>query len=1493
MKKLLAMLTLALAALISTAETVNYGGYRVGASEVMNEPPVRVHKSDGSELSVLEDEEVTGSSLDTPLSLVASQVNGQKILRWWSYNDAGTGWDYEGVKTIAQNVYAFDWKYNTVDYTWAKVVVDYDYIKYNLSYNDNGGSGTAPSSKNNIVYTNSVTLATNTFTRTGYTWAGWTNNLTTTVWQGKTKVTGSSLGLRSIVDGSSVVLYAKWAANTYTVKFNANGGSGTMENESFTYDTARALTANAFTRTGYTFAGWNTKADGTGTSYANKQSVSNLSATNGATVNLYAQWTAKTYAVTLDWQDGSSGTPSVTATYGAAMPTATMPTRTGYTFGGYYTIKNGGGVKYYNADGSSVKEWDIDSSNPVLYANWTPVTYTVTLDRQGGSGGDSSAIVTYDAVMPQVKVPERAGYDFAGYYTAVNGDGTQYYASNGTSARKWDMTAATTLYAKWTAKKYSVTLDRQNGSGGSSSVVATYGSAMPTATMPTRTGYTFGGYFTATNGGGTQYYTAEGASARAWDKTAATILYAKWTANTYTVTLDMQSGTGGSASVTATFDSAMPTATMPTRTGYTFGGYFTAKNGGGAQYYTEAGESVRTWDKTAATILYAKWTAKTYAVTLDWQDGSDGTPSVTATFGSAMPTATMPTRTGYTFGGYFTETDGGGTQYYTEAGASARAWDKTAATTLYAKWTAKTYTIIFDQQSGTGGSSSVTATYGAAMPTATMPTRTGYTFGGYFTETNGGGTQYYTSSGASARAWDIASATTLYAKWTANTYNILFDNLFNYNSFRYSESCKVISSSSGTLEFPSGWPKLTVAASATQTRTRWGASGATGYYEMSVAAETKYRFSCYVDQLGSGTDWGNLKAYYVAYDGSGDIILDSDRDYRLIASGKYEGTTSAGVQYGKILGDFTTPAGCAFIQIAVQVYGAGKSARFMNMSVYRYDPYALTSLSSYLRRRNQKFSDDTSATIGSCMTDAGNSWFEDPTRAGYTFKGWYNADGGGTTGGTGTQYTSASKPVANNDLHLWSKWTANSYTVKFNAGGGSGTMSDESFTYDTAKALTANAFTRTGYTFAGWATSAGGSVEYVDGQIVSNMTTTAEAVVPLFAVWTPIEYTITFDGNGADNADAMMDDTMILEGVETKTLVSNKFEKTGYTFAGWATNETEAASLNDSYADGEDVVSTNLWGGIGETNVFYAVWQTNTYTVVFNANGGSAEMENQVFVYDQAQNLAECAFSLTGGIFLGWATNQTGDVVFTNKAEVSNLTAEVNGEVRLYAVWDYGELSKAMHCYNLRWVQYVSGNGQWGAVEGEGEGYNSSGSSLTNAVVVYGITQSYTLGPAESSTGSGNLSFWYKMSDSGGCTLDFQADTTNESLVASKDWQKFGPVYVDIKSVAIGFVRKSQVTRTVWIDQMTWVPAGAEPTEADRPVVSGFTPATAGGFTLSVDPANISDSFSYQILATNELVGGAWPVKETLTATELTEGYAITPEVSEPTMFYKVKVIAK
>ena len=330
---------------------------------------------------------------------------------------------------------------------------------------------------------------------------------------------------------------------------------------------------------------------------------------------------------------------------------------------------------------------------------------------------------------------------------------------------------------EWT-QQYVITLDKQFGTGGDEQVIAMTNSVMPTIAVPTRTGYTFGGYWTATDGGGTQYYTASGASARNWDKTSAATLYAKWTANTYAVTLNRQSGTGGSASATATYGSAMPAITVPTRTGYTFGGYFTSANGGGTQYYTASGASARNWDKTSATTLYAKWTGNTYTVTLNRQSGSGGSASVTARYGSAMPSITVPTRTGYTFGGYFTAANGGGTQYYTSFGTSAHNWNRTAAITLYAKWTANAYVLTLDSQGGSGGATSVTAIYDSSMPAISVPSRTDYTFFGFFSEPDGGGTQYYTASGFSVRNWDRTSVTTLYARWIETTGQIAGSDLF-------------------------------------------------------------------------------------------------------------------------------------------------------------------------------------------------------------------------------------------------------------------------------------------------------------------------------------------------------------------------------------------------------------------------------------------------------------------------------------------------------------------------------------------------------------------------------------------------------------------------------------------------------------------------------------------------------------------------------------------
>lgn len=167
------------------------------------------------------------------------------------------------------------------------------------------------------------------------------------------------------------------------------------------------------------------------------------------------------------------------------------------------------------------------------------------------------------------------------------------------------------------------------------------------------------------------------------------ILYAKWDGNSYTVTLNQESGTGGTESVSATFGLPMPLYQIsPTREGYTFNGYFSETDGSGTQYYDGDMVSAHDWDLTSDSNLYANWIANTYTVVLSQGNGSGGTESVTATFGSPMPLADPPSYTNFTFGGYFTESEGAGTQYYNGAMASVTDWNIASDDiVLYAKWT--------------------------------------------------------------------------------------------------------------------------------------------------------------------------------------------------------------------------------------------------------------------------------------------------------------------------------------------------------------------------------------------------------------------------------------------------------------------------------------------------------------------------------------------------------------------------------------------------------------------------------------------------------------------------------------------------------------------------------------------------------------------------------------------------------------------------------------
>ena len=537
----------------------------------------------------------------------------------------------------------------------------------------------------------------------------------------------------------------------------------------------------AQSKTGYTFQGWST------TNGATSGSAAGSTGTATGPTTYYAAFTANQYTVTLNKQSGTGGTDSVTATYDSAMPSATAPSRTGYTFGGYYTSTGGSGTQYYTSSMGSTRNWNLTSATP-LYAKWTANQYTVTLNKQNGTGGTDSVTATYDSAMPTATAPSRTCYNFGGYYDATGGSGTQYYTSSMGSARTWNKTSATTLYAYWPLASYSISYTLNGGSVSSSNPTSyTCDSSAITLNNPSKTGYTFNGWTGTGLSSATTSVTIPAGSNGDRSYTA------NFTANQYTVTLNKQSGTGGTDSVTATYNSAMPSATKPTRIGYNFYGYYTSTSGSGTQYYTAGMQSARSYTLTSGTTLYAYWqTAPTIST------GTTTSPSLVA--GQWYYYKFVPSSSGtYDFQstasadtyGYLYDASGNQLVANDDGGNNNNflvSYNLTANTTYYyaIRWYSSSatgaiplslnkqvLTVTLNQQSGSGGTTSVTVENGQPMPSATMPLRMGYNFYGYYTSTSGSGTQYYTAGMQSARNYDKTTGTTLYAYWqTAPTISL-------------------------------------------------------------------------------------------------------------------------------------------------------------------------------------------------------------------------------------------------------------------------------------------------------------------------------------------------------------------------------------------------------------------------------------------------------------------------------------------------------------------------------------------------------------------------------------------------------------------------------------------------------------------------------------------------------------------------------------------------
>lgn len=239
---------------------------------------------------------------------------------------------------------------------------------------------------------------------------------------------------------------------------------------------------------------------------------------------------------------------------------------------------------------------------------WFTQSFTVTLDKQGGTGGDSTVEVSPGSAMPTISIPSRTGYNFLGYWLYEGGSGTKYYNSDGTSATTCDLSSTTTIYANWQLATYSISYNLAGGSVSSPNPTSyQYTTSSFTLNNPTKTGYTFLGWT------GTGLSSPTKTVTISYGSTGNRSYTANWEANQYTVTLNPNNGSSGSfPTVTATYDSAMPSipsGKRPTWQHHTFVGFFdTSSASGGTKYYNADFSSARTWNKISDSSLYARWT---------------------------------------------------------------------------------------------------------------------------------------------------------------------------------------------------------------------------------------------------------------------------------------------------------------------------------------------------------------------------------------------------------------------------------------------------------------------------------------------------------------------------------------------------------------------------------------------------------------------------------------------------------------------------------------------------------------------------------------------------------------------------------------------------------------------------------------------------------------------------------------------------------------------
>ncbi|WP_017811218.1 InlB B-repeat-containing protein [Paenibacillus shenyangensis] len=335
--------------------------------------------------------------------------------------------------------------------------------------------------------------------------------------------------------------------------------------------------------------------------------------------------------------------------YGTYAVQPSAPTRTGYSFGGWYIDQEG--ETPFDFGAVAIK------ADKTLYAKWILNAYTVNFDSSEGTSVDSQH-VGYGKTVAKPADPTRTGYHFAGWYTDASRTIPFVFGST-------VVTGDLTLYADWILNSYTVSFDTYGGSVVADLAVR-HGSSVIRPADPVKNGYTFAGWYT--DAARTVPF-AFGNAVVTGDVT----LYAAWTTNSYTVSFDTYNGSAVPDLSVDYGDKAVQPA-APSRTGYLFAGWYTDRS-----YNTPFD-----FNHTAITgnlTLYAKWVTEAYTVTFNTYGGTE-VPPIFVEYEGTVTEPVQPTRDGYSFDGWYTD---GTLSRQFEFGTTPVTRDLT----LYAGWTIK------------------------------------------------------------------------------------------------------------------------------------------------------------------------------------------------------------------------------------------------------------------------------------------------------------------------------------------------------------------------------------------------------------------------------------------------------------------------------------------------------------------------------------------------------------------------------------------------------------------------------------------------------------------------------------------------------------------------------------------------------------------------------------------------------------------------------------